>query len=114
MTIDIPCQADIHGPAEQIFDLIIDFRGQDRWLGRSSAFRGTTQISADPVSFGTTYLEPGPLGVRNGEVTELERPARVTFRQPMTMRGLRGPAVRRGPLTPAPGPGRGDDGKGSP
>ena len=77
MTIDIPCQADIHGPAEQIFDLIIDFRGQDRWLGKSSAFRGTTQISSDPVTLGTTYREPGPLGVRHGEVVELQRPTRV-------------------------------------
>jgi uncharacterized protein YndB with AHSA1/START domain len=107
MTIDIPCQADIHGPAEQIFDLIIDFRGQDRWLGKSSAFRGTTQISSDPVTLGTTYREPGPLGVRNGEVTELKRPARVTFRQPMTMRLHAGiiDVTLRYTLAPAPGSG---------
>lgn len=82
----IPAAADISCPAEKIFDLIIDFRGQDRWLTTSSAFHGTTEISSDPVALGTTYRVPGPFGVRNGTVTELERPARITFHQPMTMR----------------------------
>lgn len=83
---EIPAQADILAPAEKIFDVIIDFNGQDRWLTGSSAFHGTTEISSDPVTLGTTYTEPGPLGVRNGTVTEFERPTRITFRQPMTMR----------------------------
>jgi uncharacterized protein YndB with AHSA1/START domain len=83
---EIPSQADIHGPAEKIFDLIIDFKGQDRWLAKSSSFRGTSEISSDPVTLGTTYREPGPFGVRNGTVTELERPTKITFHQPMTMR----------------------------
>jgi uncharacterized protein YndB with AHSA1/START domain len=84
--IDIPSDADIRCDAEKIFDLIIDFRGQDRWLPHSSAFRGTTEVSADPVTLGTTYREPGPFGVRNGTVTEFERPTRITFHQPMTLR----------------------------
>ena len=83
---EIGCEADIRCPAETIFDLIIDFRGQDRWLTRSSAFHGTAEISSDPVTLGTTYREPGPFGVRHGEVTEFERPVRITFHQPMTMR----------------------------
>jgi uncharacterized protein YndB with AHSA1/START domain len=82
----IPAQADIHCPAETIFDVIIDFNGQERWLATSSAFHGTTQISSDPVTLGTTYTEPGPFGVRHGTVTEFERPTKITFQQPMTMR----------------------------
>ena len=82
----IPAEADIRCPAEQIFDLITDFSGQDRWLAKSSAFRGTTAISSDPVALGTTYREPGPFGVRNGTVTEFERPAKVALHQPMTLR----------------------------
>jgi hypothetical protein len=35
---------------------------------------------------GTTYREPGPFGVRDGTVTEFERPTRVAFHQPMTLR----------------------------
>ncbi|HEX3691605.1 MAG TPA: SRPBCC family protein [Solirubrobacteraceae bacterium] len=72
--------------AETIFDLIVDFRGQERWLGKSSAFRGTHAISSNPVVLGTTYREPGPFGVRDGTVTEFERPTRVAFHQPMTLR----------------------------
>ncbi len=38
--IEILSEADIRCPAEKIFDVIIDFRGQDRWLAESSAFPG--------------------------------------------------------------------------
>ena len=82
---EIPAEADIGCPAETIFDLIIDFRGQDRWLARSSAYHGTTEVSTDPVTLGTTYREPGPFGVRHGRITEVDRPAAITFHQPMTM-----------------------------
>ena len=84
--IELPCDAEIGCSAETIFDLVVDFGGQERWLGKSSSFRGTHEISSDPVVLGTTYREPGPLGVRNGTVTEFERPTRVTFHQPMTGR----------------------------
>jgi hypothetical protein len=59
------------------------------------------------VTLGTTYREPGPLGVRNGEVTELEWPAKVTFRQPMTLRLRAGilDVTLRYTLTPPSGPG---------
>jgi uncharacterized protein YndB with AHSA1/START domain len=83
---EVRSEADIYGPAEKIFDVITDFKGQDRWLPKSSSFRGTTEISANPVALGTTYREPGPFGVRNGTVSEFERPVRITFHQPMTMR----------------------------
>jgi uncharacterized protein YndB with AHSA1/START domain len=84
--IDIPSEADIQRSAETIFDLIVDFRGQDRWLPKSSVFRGTSEISSDPVTLGTTYREHGPPGVRKGTVTELERPTKLTCHQPLTMR----------------------------
>ncbi len=84
--IELPCTAEISCAAGPIFDLIIDFGGQDRWLPMSSAFRGTQEVSTDPVQLGTTYREPGPFGVRHGEVTEFERPSKVTFHQPMTLR----------------------------
>jgi hypothetical protein len=84
--VEMPSEASIQCSAETIFDLIIDFRGQDRWLAKSSAFHGTNEISSNPVTLGTTYREPGPFGVRNGEVTEFERPTKVTFHQPMTMK----------------------------
>ena len=84
--VELRCEADIRCPAGKIFDVITDFGGQDRWLAKSSSFRGTTPTSAGPVTAGTTYREPGPFGVRNGTVTEVERPAKITFHQPMTMK----------------------------
>lgn len=84
--IDIPSEAEISCPAEQIFDLITDLRGQDRWLSKSSSYRGTLEISSNPAVLGTTYREPGPFGVRRGTLTEYERPTKIGFHQPMTMR----------------------------
>lgn len=84
--VGMPSEAVIHCSAETIFDLIIDFHSQDRWLTKSSAFHGTNEVSSNPVTFGTTYREPGPFGVRNGLVTEFVRPTKVTFHQPMTLR----------------------------
>jgi uncharacterized protein YndB with AHSA1/START domain len=103
----LPAEADIRCPAEKIFDVITDFGSQERWLARSSAFRGTTAISSDPVCLGTTYREPGPFGVRNGTVTEFERPAAITFRQPMTLRLGAGivDVTLRYTLTPGPAAG---------
>src|SRR5258708_19687833 len=86
VTTEIPSEADINCAAEKIFDVIIDFRGQDRWLPKSSAFHGTSKISTNPVTLGTTYREPGPFGVRNGTVTELERPTKLTFPHPITIK----------------------------
>ncbi|HEY2269439.1 MAG TPA: SRPBCC family protein [Streptosporangiaceae bacterium] len=103
----LPAEADIRCPAEKIFDVITDFGDQDRWLAKSSAFRGTTAISPGPVTLGTTYVEPGPFGVRNGVVTEFARPASITFRQPMTLRLGAGvvDVTLRYTLTPGPAPG---------
>jgi uncharacterized protein YndB with AHSA1/START domain len=84
--VRIPSDADIHCAADRIFDLITDLDGQDAWLTRSSAFRCTAGASENPAVLGTTYHEPGPLGVRNGTVTEYERPTKITFHQPMTIK----------------------------
>jgi uncharacterized protein YndB with AHSA1/START domain len=84
--VEMPSEALVKCSPETIFDLIVDFRGQDRWLTKSSAFHGTSDVSSNPVTLGTTYREPGPFGVRNGTVTEFERPMKITFHQPMTLK----------------------------
>jgi uncharacterized protein YndB with AHSA1/START domain len=86
VVIAFPFKADIHASAERVFSLLAELRDYDRWLPRSSAFNGTHRISEGPIAVGTTYVEPGPLGVRHGTVTELVRPTRLSFHQPMTMR----------------------------
>src|SRR2546430_626964 len=84
ITIEQEIQAE--SAAETIFTAIIDLRGYGRWLAPSKAYAGTTEISSDPITLGTTYIEPGPTGVRRGTITELDPPTRVSFNQPMTMR----------------------------
>jgi len=103
--IDIASEVDVQRSAETVFDLIVDFRRQDRWLTKSAVFRGTSEISSDPVTLGTTYREPSAAGVRTGTVTELERPIKLTCHQPLTMplRAATVDATLRYTLTPTGG-----------
>lgn len=84
--VELPCDADIPATAEDIFATVIDFAGQDGWLSESSAYKGTVDVSTDPVTLGTTYREPGPLGTRFGIVTRFAPPTAVTFDQPMVFK----------------------------
>ncbi len=84
--IEIHHETDIHCSADEIFAVIVDLRGYDRWVTGSKAFAGITDISADPITAGTTYVESEPRGVRRGTITEFQPPTRVTFHQLMTMK----------------------------
>jgi hypothetical protein len=66
-------ETEISASAEGVFSLLAELRDYDRWLPRSTAFNGTTQISEGPIAEGTTYIEPGPFGTRNGKVTKFDR-----------------------------------------
>ncbi len=79
-------ETDIAARAETVFDLLSDLRGYDRWLPGSQSFHGTTEISDGPIGVGTTYVEPGPTGVRRGRITAYDRPTRLGFEQPMTLK----------------------------
>jgi uncharacterized protein YndB with AHSA1/START domain len=79
-------EAEIRASAERVFALLADLRNYDRWLPRSSAFHGTTEISDGPIGVGTTYVEPGPTGIRRGRVTQCNPPTSLGFEQPMTMK----------------------------
>ena len=84
--IELRWEADIRASAERVFSLLAELRDYDRWLPRSSSFKGTNNISEGPIGVGTTYIEPGPFGVRHGKVTEFVPPTRLSFEQPMTMK----------------------------
>jgi uncharacterized protein YndB with AHSA1/START domain len=84
--VDLKFEADIRASANRVFSLLAELRDYDRWLPGSSAFHGTVTISEGPIAVGTTYVEPGPLGTRHGVVTELDRPTRLAFEQPMTLK----------------------------
>jgi uncharacterized protein YndB with AHSA1/START domain len=76
----------IAAPRSKVFAVLTDLPAFSEWLPQSSAFKGTTSVSESPVKLGTTYLEPGPVGLRKGEVVEFEEPSKVTFHQPMSMK----------------------------
>jgi uncharacterized protein YndB with AHSA1/START domain len=76
----------IAAPRAKVFAVLTDLAAYSTWLPQSSAFKGTTSVSESPVRLGTTYLEPGPAGLRKGEVVEFEQDSKVTFHQPMTMK----------------------------
>lgn len=103
---EVVADANVACSAERIFELIADLRGQDAWLSKSSAYRGTADISTERAQLGTTYREPGPAGVRHGEVVEFEPPKAIAFHQPMTLRfGLgRIEILMRYTLTPTSDP----------
>jgi uncharacterized protein YndB with AHSA1/START domain len=84
--VELKFEAEIRASAERVFSLLADLRDYDRWLPRSSAFHGTATISEGPIAVGTTYVEPGPLGTRHGTVTAMDRPTRLAFEQPMTLK----------------------------
>jgi hypothetical protein len=84
--VELTFEADIGASAERVYSLLARLRDYDQWLPRSAAFYGTVMISEGPIAVGTTYVEPGPLGTRNGIVTEMDPPAQLAFEQPMTMK----------------------------
>jgi uncharacterized protein YndB with AHSA1/START domain len=84
MTIHL--EITIAAPRAKIFAVLTDLPAYSTWLPQSSAFKGTTEVSSTPVQLGTTYLEPGPAGLRKGEIVEFEDPKKVTFHQPMSLK----------------------------
>jgi uncharacterized protein YndB with AHSA1/START domain len=83
----IAVSEDIRDSAERIFLLIADLDGQDRWLAKSAGFRGTTDISPDPVTLGTVYRELGLFGTRQGRVMEYDPPSSIALLHPMPLSG---------------------------
>lgn len=88
MTSKIVQTITISGTADRVFAVIIDLPAYNIWLPHSSSFKGTTNFIPPPpapIAVGTRYTEPGPAGVRYGEIKEFEEPRKVVFYQPMTM-----------------------------
>src|SRR3712207_5423728 len=79
-------ETEIAAAADDVFATIVDLRGYGRWLPQSADYKGTVEISDGEVGEGTTYVERSPTGIRHGRITEFERPTRVAFHQPMTLR----------------------------
>jgi uncharacterized protein YndB with AHSA1/START domain len=84
--IEIQYETEVYCAAEKVFDAIVDLAGYDRWLPASKVYLGITDVSTDPVTLGTTYVESCRQGVRHGTIAEFEPPTHVVFHQPMTIK----------------------------
>ena len=84
--VELKFEAEIRASAERVFSLLAELRDYDRWLPGSSAFHGTVSISEGPIAVGTTYVEPRPLRHAARHRQRMDRPTRLEFEQPMTLK----------------------------
>ena len=73
-------------PPTVVFDALTRLGLLQARIESSSTYRGTVEVSDDPVRAGSTYVDRTPIGRLRGEVLELEADRRVVFRQ-ATARG---------------------------
>jgi uncharacterized protein YndB with AHSA1/START domain len=68
-------------PPSAVFEALTHLGSFRQQVGPSMTYRGTIDVSDDPVCIGSTYTDRTPIGRLRGEVTELEADERVVFRQ---------------------------------
>ncbi len=78
----------IDAPIGEVFARLIDLPGYSEWLSEESFSRRSEFTSDDPVGVGTTYIDMTKGGAYLGEITELEEPSRVVFRQALSRWGM--------------------------
>ena len=86
MLIEVKRQID--APIREVYARLIDLPGYSEWLPGESFSRGSELTSNDPVGVGTTYVDKTKGGAYVGEITELEEPTRVVFRQRLSVLGV--------------------------
>jgi uncharacterized protein YndB with AHSA1/START domain len=83
-TIDV----DIAQPPSVVYDALTRLGTLRERLGTSTTYRGTHDVSHEPVRVGSTYADQTPIGRFQGHVLELEPDRRVVFRQVTTRNDL--------------------------
>lgn len=68
-------------PPSEVFEALTHLGSFGQQVGSSMTYRGTIDVSDDPVRIGSTYTDRTPIGRLRGEVIELETDKRVVFRQ---------------------------------
>jgi len=76
-TIDL----EIARPPDTVFESLTRLGSMRARIGSSTTYRGTVDVSDDPVRVGSTYVDRTPVGRFEGQVLELEADRRVVFRQ---------------------------------
>ena len=77
LTIDLQ----IGRPPAAVFAALTHLNTLRRQIGGSATYRGTVDVSDDPVRAGSTYADITPIGRLRGEVVEAEPDRRVVFLQ---------------------------------
>jgi len=78
----------IERPIEDVFARLIDIDGYEDWLPQSLIFKGGGLKAPDrEIEVGTRFIDRTPFGRFHGEVTELDPPRRVAFKQSVRMFG---------------------------
>lgn len=72
---------DIARPPADVFAALTHLGSLRGRIGPSSTYRGTVEVSHDPLVAGSTYVDRTPIGRLRGEVLELAPDRRVVFRQ---------------------------------
>jgi uncharacterized protein YndB with AHSA1/START domain len=86
----------IDRPIEDVFDRLTDLGSYGVWMPRTGLFGSCRQTSVGPVDRGTTYIDSTRMGRFHGEVTDFERPSRVTFSEVMRVFGRKAVRSRAG------------------
>ena len=86
MFVEVTRQID--APIREVFARLIDLRGYSEWLPGESFSHSSEFTSNDPVGAGATYVDKTKGGTYVGEITELQEPTRVVFRQNLSKLGV--------------------------
>lgn len=71
----------IDRPPDAVYEALTSLGRLKGLIETSGTYRGTVDISDDPIRVGSTYVDRTPLGRLHGTVLELEPGRRVVFRQ---------------------------------
>lgn len=86
--IQVEAETVIERPIEEIFDRLVNIPNYPKWLPKSRIFLDTRKTSEGPVSQGTTFEDKTRIGIFDGEVTDFQRPTKVTFRMRLRWLGI--------------------------
>ncbi|HJP70192.1 MAG TPA: SRPBCC family protein [Candidatus Limnocylindria bacterium] len=80
-TTTLTTDLEIARPPAEVFAALTHLGVLGGQIGSSTTYRGTVEVSDDPVRAGSTYVDRTPIGRLRGEVVELEPDRRIVFRQ---------------------------------
>ncbi len=81
---------------DDVFARLTNLESYGAWMPHTGLFGSCRQTSDGPVGKGTTFIDSSRMGRFRGEVTDFERPSRVTFGEAMRVFGWEAMRARAG------------------